>query len=138
MNNASNGQQNEKEVSRPVSLSSLGSCSSSGSSGPNQPSSMYLASTESLDSDPEPNGSQGKNIQPPAHVHIVVFCVKINLKYKIKYSSYGSGSADSGIAENPVMSPEQRVLQEILDTENVYVTDLKQVVEVRPIIETHV
>lgn len=32
------------------------------------------------------------------------------------------------------MSPEQRVLQEILDTENVYVTDLKQVVEVRPII----
>lgn len=29
------------------------------------------------------------------------------------------------------MSPEQRVLQEVLDTENVYVTDLKQVVEVR-------
>lgn len=47
------------EVSRPVSLTSLGSCSSSGSSGPNQPSSMYLASAESLDSDPEPTGSQG-------------------------------------------------------------------------------
>lgn len=41
------------------------------------------------------------------------------------------GSADSGIAEHPVTSPEQRVLQEVLDTENVYVTDLKQVVEVR-------
>lgn len=45
-----------------------------------------------------------------------------------------TGSADSGIAENTVLSPEQRVLQEILDTENVYVTDLKQVVEVSPII----
>lgn len=57
------GKENEKEVSRPVSLSSLGSCSSSGSSGANQPSSIYLASTESLDSDPEPTGSQG-NVRP--------------------------------------------------------------------------
>ena len=48
------------EVSRPVSLTSLGSCSSSGSSGPHQPSSAYLASAESLDSDPEPTGSQGQ------------------------------------------------------------------------------
>lgn len=48
------------EVSRPVSLTSLGSCSSSGSSGMNQPGSAYLASAESLDSDPEPTGSQGK------------------------------------------------------------------------------
>lgn len=45
------------------------------------------------------------------------------------------GSADSGIAENVTMSPEQRVLQEVLDTENVYVTDLKQVVEVSPLME---
>lgn len=48
------------EVSRPVSLTSLGSCSSSGSSGHNQAGSAYLASAESLDSDPEPTGSQGK------------------------------------------------------------------------------
>lgn len=50
------------EVSRPVSLTSLGSCSSSGSSsGHHQVGSAYLASAESLDSDPEPNGSQGKS-----------------------------------------------------------------------------
>lgn len=48
------------EVSRPVSLTSLGSCSSSGSSGHHQPGSAYLASAESLDSDPEPTGSQGQ------------------------------------------------------------------------------
>lgn len=36
------------------------------------------------------------------------------------------------------MSPEQRVLQEVLDTENVYVTDLKQVVEVRLVMELQV
>lgn len=47
-------------VSRPVSLTSLGSCSSSSSSGPNHTGSVYLASAESLDSDPEPNGSQGE------------------------------------------------------------------------------
>jgi hypothetical protein len=85
------------EVSRPVSLTSLGSCSSSGSSGPHQPSSAYLASAESLDSDPEPTGSQG--------------------------------SADSGIAEQPTMSPEARVLQEVLDTETVYVADLNEVIQ---------
>ncbi|XP_044270436.1 pleckstrin homology domain-containing family G member 1 isoform X2 [Tribolium madens] len=85
------------EVSRPVSLTSLGSCSSSGSSGPHQPNSAYLASAESLDSDPEPTGSQG--------------------------------SADSGIAEQPTMSPEARVLQEVLDTETVYVADLNEVIQ---------
>ncbi|KAJ8975236.1 hypothetical protein NQ317_013983, partial [Molorchus minor] len=87
------------EVSRPVSLTSLGSCSSSGSSGHNQPGSAYLASAESLDSDPEPTGSQG--------------------------------SADSGIAEQeqPSMSPERRVLQEVLETETVYVADLKEVLQ---------
>ncbi|CAG9855637.1 unnamed protein product [Phyllotreta striolata] len=87
------------EVSRPVSLTSLGSCSSSGSSGHNQPGSAYLASAESLDSDPEPTGSQG--------------------------------SADSGIAEQeqPTISPESRVLREVLETETVYVRDLKEVIE---------
>ncbi|XP_074028114.1 guanine nucleotide exchange factor in mesoderm isoform X3 [Leptinotarsa decemlineata] len=87
------------EVSRPVSLTSLGSCSSSGSSGHHQPGSAYLASAESLDSDPEPAGSQG--------------------------------SADSGIAEQeqPTMSPEQRVLQEVLETETVYVSDLNEVIQ---------
>ncbi|KAG5897855.1 hypothetical protein JTB14_024889 [Gonioctena quinquepunctata] len=87
------------EVSRPVSLTSLGSCSSSGSSGHNQPGSAYLASAESLDSDPEPTGSQG--------------------------------SADSGIAEQeqPTMSPEQRVLQEVLETETVYVSALNEVIQ---------
>ncbi|XP_019770731.2 uncharacterized protein LOC109544820 isoform X1 [Dendroctonus ponderosae] len=89
------------EVSRPVSLTSLGSCSSSGSSnGPlHQPGSAYLASAESLDSDPEPAGSQG--------------------------------SADSGIAEQEPQSinPEQRVLQEVLDTETVYVAALQEVIQ---------
>lgn len=47
---------NSSEVSRPVSLTSLGSCSSSGSSGPQQPGSTYLASAESLDSDNEHGG----------------------------------------------------------------------------------
>lgn len=47
------------EVSRPVSLTSLGSCSSSSSSGLHQQGSAYLASAESLDSDNEPTGSQG-------------------------------------------------------------------------------
>ncbi|KAJ8919738.1 hypothetical protein NQ315_006266 [Exocentrus adspersus] len=87
------------EVSRPVSLTSLGSCSSSGSSGHHQPGSAYLASAESLDSDPEPNGSQG--------------------------------SADSGIAEQeqPSVSPELRVLQEVLETEAAYVTGLQEVIQ---------
>lgn len=40
------------------------------------------------------------------------------------------GSADSGIAETVITNPERRVLQEVLDTEHVYVTDLKQVVQV--------
>ncbi|XP_050517497.1 uncharacterized protein LOC126892103 isoform X1 [Diabrotica virgifera virgifera] len=86
------------EVSRPVSLTSLGSCSSSGSSGHHQAGSAYLASAESLDSDPEPTGSQG--------------------------------SADSGIAEQeqPTISPESRVLQEVLETETVYVEDLHEVI----------
>ncbi|KAK9887048.1 hypothetical protein WA026_019972 [Henosepilachna vigintioctopunctata] len=89
---------NSSEVSRPVSLTSIGSCSSSGSSGNNQPGSAYLASAESLDSDPEPSGSQG--------------------------------SADSGIAEQPsVMTAEMRVLQEVLDSEAVYVSDLNQVIK---------
>lgn len=42
------------------------------------------------------------------------------------------GSADSGIAEQeqPSISPEQRVLQEVLDTETVYVADLQEVIQV--------
>ncbi|CAH0547718.1 unnamed protein product [Brassicogethes aeneus] len=38
------------------------------------------------------------------------------------------GSADSGIAEQPI-TPEMRVLQEVLDTETVYVSDLQEVIE---------
>lgn len=88
------------EVSRPVSLTSLGSsCSSSGSSGMlHQQGSVYLASAESLDSDHEP-------------------------------ANISQGSADSGIAESNTTSPELRVLREVLDTETVYVHDLKQVIE---------
>lgn len=41
------------------------------------------------------------------------------------------GSADSGIAEQPsVMTAEARVLQEVLDSEAVYVSDLNEVIEV--------
>ncbi|XP_066148186.1 uncharacterized protein [Euwallacea fornicatus] len=96
-----NSTTSSSEVSRPVSLTSLGSCSSSGSSNGqlHQPGSAYLASAESLDSDPEPVGSQG--------------------------------SADSGIGEQeqPSVNPEQRVLQEVLDTETVYVADLQEVIQ---------
>lgn len=42
-----------------------------------------------------------------------------------------AGSADSGIAEQPTMSPEQCVLQEVMDTETVYVADLREVIQVR-------
>ncbi|XP_030746496.1 pleckstrin homology domain-containing family G member 2-like isoform X2 [Sitophilus oryzae] len=86
------------EVSRPVSMTSLASSSSESSGGHPQPCSAYLASVESLDSDPEPGGSQG--------------------------------SADSGIAEQEQIpiKPEQRVLQEVLDTETVYVADLNEVI----------
>ncbi|XP_049819706.1 pleckstrin homology domain-containing family G member 1 isoform X3 [Aethina tumida] len=38
------------------------------------------------------------------------------------------GSADSGIAEQPI-TPEMRVLQEVLDTESVYVSDLDEVIQ---------
>ncbi|XP_076264723.1 guanine nucleotide exchange factor in mesoderm isoform X1 [Rhynchophorus ferrugineus] len=87
------------EVSRPVSMTSLASSSSESSGGHPQPGSAYLASAESLDSDPEPAESQG--------------------------------SADSGIAEQEQTSlkPEQRVLQEVLDTETVYVADLNEVIK---------
>lgn len=59
------------EVSRPVSLTSLGSCSSSGSSNGHlhQPGSAYLASAESLDSDPEPAGSQGMSLNKIFNKH---------------------------------------------------------------------
>ncbi|CAH1125212.1 unnamed protein product [Ceutorhynchus assimilis] len=99
-----NSTASSSEVSRPVSLTSLGSCSSSGSSNGHlhhhQPESAYLASAESLDSDPEPGGIR-------------------------------QGSADSGIAEQeqPSINPEQRVLQEVLDTETVYVADLQEVIQ---------
>lgn len=41
-----------------------------------------------------------------------------------------SGSADSGIADQAEISPEMRVLQEVMDTETVYVEDLEEVIEV--------
>lgn len=40
------------------------------------------------------------------------------------------GSADSGIADQAEISPEMRVLQEVMDTETVYVADLEEVIEV--------
>lgn len=40
------------------------------------------------------------------------------------------GSADSGIADQTEMSAEMRVLQEVMDTETVYVADLEEVIEV--------
>ncbi|XP_060519561.1 uncharacterized protein LOC132697864 isoform X2 [Cylas formicarius] len=94
-----NSTASSSEVSRPVSLTSLGSCSSSGSSNGHHQPLAYLASAESLDSDPEPAGSQG--------------------------------SADSGIAEQEQtpITHEQRVLQEVLETETVYVADLNEVIE---------
>lgn len=53
----------------------------------------------------------------------------------MKYNSvkrFVSGSADSGIAEQdqPSTSPELRVLQEVLETETVYVADLNEVIQV--------
>lgn len=47
------------------------------------------------------------------------------------------GSADSGIADQPCISPEMRVLQEVMDTETVYVSDLGEVIEVSFMSMTH-
>lgn len=41
-----------------------------------------------------------------------------------------AGSADSGIADQTEMSAEMRVLQEVMDTETIYVADLEEVIEV--------
>ncbi|GJQ67732.1 hypothetical protein Trydic_g16546 [Trypoxylus dichotomus] len=87
------------EVSRPVSLTSLGSCSSSGSSGTHQPGSVYQASAESLDSDPELLGSQG---------------------------SADSGISVEPAAINP---KEYDVITEIIETEAKYVEDLYKVIQ---------
>ncbi|XP_022915912.2 uncharacterized protein [Onthophagus taurus] len=88
------------EVSRPVSLTSLGSCSSSGSSGPHLPGSVYQASAESLDSDPEPSGIQG---------------------------SADSGIAED--PSTNFNRKEHDVVAEIIDTETKYVEDLHKVIQ---------
>lgn len=52
-------------------------------------------------------------------------------RLSVLIGSLFTGSADSGIAEQPTMSPEARVLQEVLATETVYVHDLNEVIQVR-------
>lgn len=51
---------------------------------------------------------------------------------RIQSKRFIAGSADSGIAEQdqPSTSPELRVLQEVLETETVYVADLNEVIQV--------
>ncbi|KAK9700646.1 RhoGEF domain [Popillia japonica] len=87
------------EVSRPVSLTSLGSCSSSGSSGTHQPGSVYQASAESLDSDPEFLGSQG------------------------------SADSGISVESTVIHPKEYDVVAEIIDTEAKYVEDLHKVIQ---------
>lgn len=51
-------------------------------------------------------------------------------QFKFLYVSSRPGSADSGIADPAEISAEMRVLQEVMDTETVYVADLEEVIEV--------
>lgn len=58
----------------------------------------------------------------------------IEKAYFNRLGLFVTGSADSGIADQAEMSPEMRVLQEVMDTEGVYVADLEEVIEVSHIL----
>ncbi|XP_059045735.1 uncharacterized protein LOC131841436 [Achroia grisella] len=114
------------EVSRPLSMSSIASSSSTSSSGVQNKggvNSAYLASIESLDdhSDADMTSANGSNNF-------------VNNAGILNTSVSEEGNPDSMprlqvMDEMPGLSQLERVCAEIVQTENVYVEDLRQVVE---------
>ncbi|CAH2098771.1 unnamed protein product [Euphydryas editha] len=115
------------EVTRPLSMSSIASSSSTSSSGVQNKggvNSAYLASIESLDdhSDVDVTSANGSN----NFVNSAGM-----LKTSISEESRGEITRQNAFEEMSGMSQLERVCAEIVQTENVYVEDLRQVVEVR-------
>ncbi|XP_072933902.1 uncharacterized protein [Epargyreus clarus] len=114
------------EVSRPLSMSSIASSSSTSSSGVQNKggvNSAYLASIESLDdhSDADMTSANGSNnFVNNAGI----------LQASISEESHTESiSRQHTFDEMPGLSQLERVCAEIVQTENVYVEDLRQVVE---------
>ncbi|CAH2239714.1 jg6783 [Pararge aegeria aegeria] len=113
------------EVTRPLSMSSIASSSSTSSSGVQNKggvNSAYLASIESLDdhSDADMTSANGSN----NFVNSAGM-----LKTSVSEDSRTELPRQNAFEEMPGLSQLERVCAEIVQTENVYVEDLRQVVE---------
>ncbi|XP_050357869.1 uncharacterized protein LOC126778413 [Nymphalis io] len=113
------------EVTRPLSMSSIASSSSTSSSGVQNKggvNSAYLASIESLDdhSDVDVASANGSS----NFVNNVGM-----LKNSVSEESRSEIPRQNAFEEMPGLSQLERVCAEIVQTENVYVEDLRQVVE---------
>ncbi|XP_045780836.1 uncharacterized protein LOC123877943 isoform X2 [Maniola jurtina] len=113
------------EVTRPLSMSSIASSSSTSSSGVQNKggvNSAYLASIESLDdhSDADMTSANGSN----NFVNSAGM-----LKASVSEDSRTELPRQNAFEEMPGLSQLERVCAEIVQTENVYVEDLRQVVE---------
>ncbi|XP_023951671.2 uncharacterized protein LOC112055716 isoform X2 [Bicyclus anynana] len=113
------------EVTRPLSMSSIASSSSTSSSGVQNKggvNSAYLASIESLDdhSDADMTSANGSN----NFVNSAGL-----LKTSVSEDSRTDLPRQNAFEEMPGLSQLERVCAEIVQTENVYVEDLRQVVE---------
>ncbi|RVE44966.1 hypothetical protein evm_010391 [Chilo suppressalis] len=114
------------EVSRPLSMSSIASSSSTSSSGVQNKggvNSAYLASIESLDdhSDADMTSANGSN-------NFVNNAGIVNKSESVERNSEDTAHTQV-IDEMSGLSQLERVCSEIVQTENVYVEDLRQVVE---------
>ncbi|KAJ8706079.1 hypothetical protein PYW07_010856 [Mythimna separata] len=114
------------EVSRPLSMSSIASSSSTSSSGVQNKggvNSAYLASIESLDdhSDADMTSANGSN-------NFVNNAGILTTSVSEERNSEDTPRAQL-VDELPGLSQLERVCAEIVQTENVYVEDLRQVVE---------
>ncbi|CAH0718512.1 unnamed protein product, partial [Brenthis ino] len=112
------------EVTRPLSMSSIASSSSTSSSGVQNKggvNSAYLASIESLDdhSDVDITSANGSNI----------FVNNAGIKTSASEESRTEILRQHTFEEMSGLSQLERVCAEIVQTENVYVEDLRQVVE---------
>lgn len=113
------------EVSRPLSMSSIASSSSTSSSGVQNKggvNSAYLASIESLDdhSDVDMTSANGSNN----------FVNSAGLNASVSEVRSSEDTPQQKLVDDvPGLSPLERVCAEIVQTENVYVEDLRQVVE---------
>ncbi|KAL0810433.1 hypothetical protein ABMA28_010572 [Loxostege sticticalis] len=112
------------EVSRPLSMSSIASSSSTSSSGVQNKggvNSAYLASIESLDdhSDADMTSANGSNN----------FVNNAGMNTSVSEERNSEGVSQQLGVELAGLSQLERVCAEIVQTENVYVEDLRQVVE---------